>query len=152
MSNPQCPSCGEMALQVSALGDAVCLSCAAEYQAGKRRCPACSELNPIERESCSRCQEPLTVFETVLARQKAGLSSYQLEKMRALAPGLKEQGNLRSDERMAELNAVDQRRITADREAMFTQQARDLTLLRNVKIGFGIFLALIAIISLVVLL
>jgi predicted amidophosphoribosyltransferase len=141
-----------MALQVSALGDAVCQSCAAEYQGGKRRCPACGELNPIEGESCARCQEPLTVLETVLARQKAGLSSYRLEKMRALAPDLKEQGNRHSAVRMAEFTAVDQRRMDADREAMFTQQARDLMLLRNVKIGFGIFLVLIAIISLVVLL
>ncbi len=152
MSNPQCPSCGEMALQVIALGDALCLSCGAEFKGGKRRCPACGELNPIEGESCAHCQEPLTVFETVLARQKAGLASYRLEKMRALAPELKEQGNRFSDERMAELTAVDQRRIAADREAMYIQQARDLSLMRNVKIGFAIFLALIAIISLVVLL
>jgi predicted amidophosphoribosyltransferase len=140
-----------MALQVSALGDAVCQSCAAAYQGGKRRCPACGDLNQIEQESCSRCQEPLTVFQTVLSRQKAGLSSYRLEKMRALAPGLKEQGNRHSAVRMAELTAVDQRRIAADREASSIQQARDLTLLRNVAIGFGIFLALIAIIGLIVL-
>ena len=141
MTNAQCPSCGDMALQVISLGEAVCQRCGAMFQSGKRLCPACNTLNEIESEACQACQEPLTVFETVISRQKAGLSSYRLEQMRGLAAGLKEQSARQ-----------DQRRQETEREAMDIQGERDLRLLRYVKIGFGIFLALLAIISLIVLL
>ncbi len=152
MTNAQCPSCGEMTLQEISLGEAVCQRCGAEFQSGKRLCPACGALNEIVGESCQACHEPLTVFETVLSRQKAGLSSYRLKQMRDLAAGIKEQSARHSEERMSEFTAVDQRRREAEREAMLIQGVRDIQLLRYVKIGFGIFLALLAIISLIVLL
>jgi predicted amidophosphoribosyltransferase len=152
MTNVQCPSCGEMALQVHSPGEAKCLRCGAEFRSGKRLCPLCGALNELEVESCQACQEPLTVFETVLSRQKAGLSSYRLETMRDMAADMQAQSARHSDERMAEFTAIDQRRIEAEREAALNQGERDLRLLRYVKIGFGIFLAVLAIISLIVIL
>jgi hypothetical protein len=72
--------------------------------------------------------------------------------MRTMVPEIKEKSATHSAARMAALTEVDQIRIEAEREAMRLQGLRDLELLRNIKIAFGIFLALLAIISLIVLL
>ena len=53
---------------------------------------------------------------------------------------------------MSRFQDVDHRRLSAEREAQIIQQERDRLLIRNVLIGVGVFLGIVAIIALIVLL
>jgi len=92
------------------------------------------------------------VFSTVLSRQKAGSTSQRLEQLRNQAEKIKEQVNRESEVRMSQFQDIDRRRLEGERMEEITQQERDRILIRNVMIGSGIFLAIIAIIALIVLL
>jgi hypothetical protein len=72
--------------------------------------------------------------------------------MRIQASTIKEQARLSSEARMAGLAEIDQRRIEHEHAELFAQQQRDRQLFRNVAIGLGIFLFIVATISLVILL
>ncbi len=92
------------------------------------------------------------MFSTVLSRQKAGSTSQRLEQLRNQAEKIKEQVNRESEVRMSQFQDIDRRRLEGERMEEITQQERDRILIRNVMIGSGIFLAIIAIIALIVLL
>lgn len=87
-----------------------------------------------------------------MIRQGIQTKSHRLEQMRTRAGTIKEQARLSSDARMAEFIQIDQRRIEHERADLYAQQQRDRRLYRNVALGFGIFLFLVAAISLVILL
>ncbi|MFN2147302.1 MAG: hypothetical protein ACK2T2_02835 [Anaerolineales bacterium] len=53
---------------------------------------------------------------------------------------------------MSQFQGIDQRRLSAEREAQIIQQEKDRLLIRNVLIAVGIFLGLVAITALIVLL
>jgi len=152
MKTVQCPSCGEIALQLSSPREGDCTRCGASFRDGLRICPACGASNSISSETCQACTEPLTVLGSVIARQRAGSSSTRLEQLRGQAGAIKARSDQASAARMSELQAIDARRLEAERLAQAAQQLKDQALLRNVLIGIGIFAALIAIIALVVLL
>jgi hypothetical protein len=152
MQIAQCPSCGEMSLTILTPRNADCSHCGAKFRDGLRICPACSSTNALENETCQGCGESLTVFSTVLSRQKAGSTSQRLEQLRNQAEKIKEQVNRESEVRMSQFQDIDRRRLEGERMEEITQQERDRILIRNVMIGSGIFLAIIAIIGLIVLL
>ncbi len=85
-------------------------------------------------------------------RQGLQSRSHRLEQMRSQASAIKEAARLSSEARMAGLNEVDQRRIEHERAERYAQEQRDQQLFRNLAIGIGIFLLMIAAISLVILL
>ena len=152
MQTVQCPSCGEIALQLSPPRDGDCQRCGARFRDGMRICPTCGGKNKIKDEICQNCGESLTVFRTVLSRQDPASSSHRFEQMRTQAESIKTKGNLESAARMSQFLGIDQRRLSAEREAQIIQQEKDRLLIRNVLIAVGIFLGLVAITALIVLL
>lgn len=152
MPKAQCPSCGEIALELSSPRDGDCTRCGAQFREGLRICPACSSTNALENETCRSCGEPLTVFGTVIARQNPGTTTYRLEQLRGQAESMKAKDSFESEVRMSRFQDIDRRRIDAERVAQLAQQEKDRLLIRNALIGVGIFLGLVAIIALIVLL
>jgi hypothetical protein len=75
-----------------------------------------------------------------------------LEQLKGQASVIKAAAEVHSQARMADLKDVDQRRINSEREASLLQHLRDQTIFKYTAIGAGVFLLLIAIISLIVLL
>ncbi|MEJ2011446.1 MAG: hypothetical protein P8X64_04385 [Anaerolineales bacterium] len=53
---------------------------------------------------------------------------------------------------MTQLREIDRRRLDAERSAQILQDEKDRLLLRNVLLGVGIFLGIVAIIALIVIL
>jgi hypothetical protein len=102
-------------------------------------------------ESCSNCGEPLTIVSQVISRQGSQLKSQRLEQMRSRAGAIQEEARVSSDARMAEFMEVDRRRIKGEHEALRAQQEHDRRLFRNLAIGMGVFLLLIAVATLVIL-
>lgn len=152
MQIAQCPSCGEMSLNLMTPRNADCTRCGARFRDGLRICPVCSTPNALENESCQNCRNPLTVFSTVLSRQNPGSTSQRFEQLREQAEQIKVQVNRESEARMSQFQDVDRRRLEAERMEDIAQREKDRLLLRNVMIGSGIFLAIVAIIALIVLL
>jgi hypothetical protein len=103
-------------------------------------------------ETCSVCGEPLTIVGRVISRQGSQTKSQRLEQMRARAGVLKEEARVSSEVRMTEFVKIDRRRIEREREESYIQQLRDRLLFRNVAIGLGVFLLIVAVVTLVVIL
>lgn len=152
MQIAQCPSCGETALEITMPHGGDCSRCGAQFRDGQRICPACSTPNPLELETCQNCGEPLTILGTVLARQNPGATPQRLEQLRGQAESIKARGNQEAEIRMTQFREIDRRRIDAERSAQILQKEKDRLLLRNVLLGVGIFLGLVAIIALIVIL
>jgi hypothetical protein len=152
MQTAQCPSCGETALEITSPRGGDCSRCGAQFRDGQRICPACNTPNPLDLETCQNCGEPLTIFGTVMARQNPHATPYRLEQMRGQAEGIKARSNQEAELRMTQFREIDQRRLDAERIAQIQQEEKDRLLLRNVLLGIGIFLGLVAIIALIVIL
>ncbi len=152
MSAEICPICSEPQLIPSEPGVYHCHFCKARIVNGRLVCPACKRSNELDIENCSLCGEPLTVVGAVLSRQAAGSASQRLEQLKAQAPEIKAQAEQHSRVRMSAFNEVDQRRKQLEQEAAARQQVRDHEILKYTAIGAGIFLLLVAIISLIIIL
>lgn len=152
MSAEICPICSEPQLFSSEAGVYQCHYCKARIVNGRLICPACKRSNEIGLENCSVCGEPLTVIGAVISRQVAGYGSLRLEQVKAQANEIKAQAEQHSRVRMSAFNEVDQRRKQAEQEDAVQQQVRDHEILKYTAIGAGIFLLLVAIISLIIIL
>lgn len=147
-----CPICTEPQLVRIQPGELECRFCKARLINGRRICPTCKRSNEIGLDHCSACGEPLTVISAVISRQAAGHGSHRLEQLKGRAGEIKEQAEKHSKERMAGLEGIDQRRIQNERDASLQQYTRDRSILKYTAIGAGIFLLLVAIISLILIL
>jgi predicted amidophosphoribosyltransferase len=147
-----CPNCNVAALHSESQGVLICDHCHAHIVQGQLECPSCQSLNPIGMETCSVCGEPLTIVGRVISRQGSQTKSQRLEQMRARAGVLKEEARVSSEVRMTEFVKIDRRRIEREREESYIQQLRDRLLFRNVAIGLGVFLLIVAVVTLVVIL
>ncbi len=92
-------------------------------------CPVCHSENPDDAHRCTYCGEPLTMFGQVISRHDGASSPMRLFQARVQAPGLKEQGQRGSAERMGSLEAIDRKRMEAQREASERQAAKDRRIL-----------------------
>jgi len=152
MSADNCPICAEPQLLTIQPGELECRFCKAHLINGRHICPACKRANEIGIAHCSICGEPLTVIGAVISRQAAGHGSQRLEQLKTQAGEIKAQAERHSKVRMADLEDVDHRRIQSERDASFQQHMRDQSILKYTAIGAGIFLLLVAIISLIAIL
>ena len=119
---------------------------------GQLECPACRSLSPVGSETCSECGEPLTLFGRVIERQGNQSLSRRQSQMRERAGQIKENAQISSEQRMAGFREIDDRRLEAERQDMLAQHDRDRRLFRSVAIGLGVFLIVVAIMSLISLL
>jgi len=152
MAAGNCPVCSQPQL-VSIQPDLLeCQFCHARIINGQLICPACKRANSVTLEHCSVCGEPLTVFGAVMSRQLAGFGSHRLEQLKGQANEIKARAEQHSKARMSHFKDVDQRRMQSEREAATEQHLRDRTILKYAAIGSGVFLLIVAIISLIIIL
>ncbi len=133
-------------------GALVCGHCHAHFVQGQLQCPNCEATHPIGMEMCSLCGEPLTLFGRVMIRQGLQSKPHRLEQMRSRAVTIQEHARLSSEIRMAGFEEIDKRRLENEQSAQAAQQQRDRQLFRYLALGIGIFLLVIAAVSLVILL
>lgn len=88
-------------------------------------CPVCGQDNLEEAHRCASCGEPLTMFGQVMSRHDGAGTPMRLNQSRVQAPALQEQGLKGSEARMGSLEAVDRRRVEAQREAAARQAQKD---------------------------
>jgi zinc-ribbon domain len=103
-------------------------------------CPVCGHENLEEAHRCTNCGEPLTMFGQVMSRHDGGGASMRLNQSRVQASSLQEQGLKGSEARMGSLEAVDRRRLDAQREASDSQVKKDRLIL---TISAGAFVLLV---------
>jgi hypothetical protein len=152
MSAERCPICTEPQLVITRPGVYECQYCKAQIINGQLICPACKRANDINLDNCSTCNEPLTMVGAVMDRQAVGYGSRRLEQLKGQAAEIKAQAEMHSHARMSNFQDIDLRRIQSDREAADQQRLHDQKIFKYTAIGLGVFLLLVAIISLIVLL
>ena len=150
MPTYECPICSEEKLVK--IGQSVyrCQHCKASIIDGKLVCSACEQHNPLEASKCANCREPLTIFSRVVSRHNPSTRIWRLDQARETANELKASEARASEARMEDFIEIDRTRKTAEREAALIQQEADRQLFRYVRIGLGIFLAIVAITSLII--
>ena len=152
MSADTCPNCSEPQLIAARPGVLECNYCHATIINGQLICPACKLANQIGLEHCSTCGEPLTVIGAVITRQTSGFGSQRLEQLKQQAGSMKAKAEEHSRVRMDHFTEIDQRRIHAENEAATRQELRDQSIMKYTAIGVGVFLLIVAIISLIIIL
>jgi hypothetical protein len=152
MSTEICPICNEPQLLSTEPSVFECQYCKARIVNGRLICPACKRANELGLEHCHVCGEPLTVVGAVISRQVAGYGSQRLEQIKVQAGEIKAQAERHSQVRMSAFNDVDQRRKQSERDDAARQKVRDHEILKYTAIGSGIFLLIVAIISLIIIL
>ena len=85
-----------------------------------------------------------------MSRHSASTRSWRLDQARDQANKLKASEARASEIRMDDFLEIDRKRKTAEREAAIFQQEADRQLFHYVRIGLGIFLAIVAITSLII--
>jgi hypothetical protein len=103
-------------------------------------------------DTCSVCGEALTIVGRVMTRQGSQIKSQRLEQARSHANLIKDVERVSSDKRMAGFVEIDRRRLEYEREAQKLQEYKDRQLFRGLALGLGIFLLLIAVVTLVIIL
>ena len=149
MSAEICPICTEPQLVSPQPGVLECQYCHARIVNGLLICPSCKRATQIGGEQCNSCGEPLSVVGAVISRQISRSASQRLDQMRGQAGEIKAKAEKHSRARMSEFTDIDQRRIRAERQAATEQKIRDQSILRYTAIGAGIFMLIVAIISLI---
>ncbi len=152
MENQDCPICSEPQLISTRPGVMECQYCHAKIINGQLICPSCNRANEIGLEHCKACGEPLTVVGAVISRQVSGSGSQRLDQLKSQASEMKAIAEEHSHLRMSQFNAIDQRRIKAEKDAARSQEIRDQSVLKYTAIGAGVFLLIVAIISLIIIL
>ncbi|TFH32889.1 MAG: hypothetical protein E4G99_12210, partial [Anaerolineales bacterium] len=150
MSADTCPICNEPQLVRIQPGVLECHFCKSQIVNGQIICPACRRANAIGLENCSGCDEPLTVFSAVMSRQTAGRGSQRLEQLKGQAGVIQVQAEKHSQARMADFQEVDLQRIESERKASEQQRLHDRLIYKYTAISLGIFLLVVAIVSLIV--
>jgi Double zinc ribbon len=97
-----CPHCEA----INAAGAETCEAC---HQTLIRRCPSCNTPNWAGAEKCMRCQAPLDTVAALGARYRTDTAG-RLRAQRHAAASIKAKEAVDSDRRMAEFNAMEQRR------------------------------------------
>src|SRR5438034_1255601 len=97
-----CPHCEN----INPLGAEVCEAC---HQTLVRRCPNCSTPNWAGAENCIRCQAPLDTMAALGARYRTDTAG-RLREQRHDAASIKAKENVDSARRLAEMNAMEDRR------------------------------------------
>ena len=150
MPTYECPICSEEKLVESGPSAYKCEHCRASIIDGKLVCSACGNHNPLEAAKCETCQEPLTIFSRVVSRHSKSTRSWRLDQARDQANTLKAAEASASEVRMEDFLEIDRKRKAAEREAAVIQEEADRQLFRYVRIGLGIFLAIVAVASLII--
>ena len=150
MPTHECPICSEEKLVESGPSAYECQHCHASILDGKLVCSACGKHNPLEAAKCETCQEPLTIFSRVISRHSKATRSWRLDQTRNQANTLKAAEAHASEARMDDFLEIDRKRKEADREAALIQEEADRQLVSYVKIGLGIFLAIVAVASIII--
>ena len=150
MPTYECPICSEEKLVESGPSAYKCQHCRASIIKGKLVCSACGKHNPLEAAKCETCQEPLSIFSRVVSRHSKSTRSWRLDQARDQANILKAAEAHASDARMEDFLEIDRKRKAAESEAAFIQEETDRQLFRYVRIGLGIFLAIVAVASLII--
>ncbi|TET33452.1 MAG: hypothetical protein E3J69_07690 [Anaerolineales bacterium] len=150
MPTYECPICSEEKLVESGPSAYKCQHCRASILDGKLVCSACGKQNPLEAAKCETCQEPLTIFSRVVSRHSKSTRSWRLDQARDQANTLKAAEADASEVRMEVFLEIDRKRKTAEREAALMQEEADRQLFHYVRIGLGIFLAIVAVASLII--
>jgi len=97
-----CPHCEA----INPTGTEFCEVC---HQTLVRRCPNCNTPNWAGAELCMRCQSPLDTMAALGARYRTDTAG-RLRAQRHDAASIKAKENVDSERRMAEMNAMEQRR------------------------------------------
>jgi len=150
MPTYECPICSEEKLVEIGQSAYQCQHCRASIIDGNLVCSSCGKHNPLDANKCESCREPLTIFSRVVSRHSKSTRSWRLDQARNQANKLKVAEAYASEARMEGFLEIDRKRKSAEREAAVRQQEADRQLFRYVKIGLGIFLAIVAIVSLIV--
>jgi len=152
MPTYECPICSEEKLVKIGRSAYRCQHCRASIIGGELVCGSCGKHNLLVAVKCETCREPLTIFSRVVSRHSPSTRSWRLDQARHQANKLKAAEAHASEVRMEDFLEIDRTRKAADREAALIQQEADRQLFRNVRIGSGIFLAIVAITSLIIIL
>jgi len=152
MPTYECPICSEKKLVEIGQSSYRCQHCRASIIDGELVCSACGKHNLLGAVKCESCQEPLTIFSRVVSRHTPSSRIWRLDQARHQANSLKATEAQASEARMEDFLEIDRKRKTGEREAAIMQQEADRLLFRHVKIGLGIFLAVVAIASLLIIL
>lgn len=150
MPTYECPICSEEKLVEIGRSAYRCQHCRAGIIDGNLVCSACGKHNQLDAVKCEICREPLTIFSRVVSRHSTSTRSWRLDQARDQANKLKATEARASEVRMEKFLEIDRKRKTAEREAATLQQKADRQLFRYVRIGLGIFLAIVAITSLII--
>lgn len=150
MPTYECPICSEEMLVESGPSTYKCQHCRASIIDGKLVCSACGKHNPLDAAKCETCREPLTIFSRVISRHSKSTRSWRLDQARDQANTLKAAEASASEARMENFIETDRKRKVAEREAALLQEEADRQLFRYVRIGLGIFLAIVAVVSLLI--
>lgn len=106
-------------------------------------CPACGSAYAAGSDTCPACGEPLSGVARILAGPAAPRQPRWLDQNRQRAGDLKRDGTSASDQRMAEFNEIDRRRIESER----AQSARTAARERKVLLFGGITLGVLALLA-----
>ncbi|HET7010875.1 MAG TPA: zinc ribbon domain-containing protein [Anaerolineales bacterium] len=110
-------------------------------------CPSCGARNDAGVDSCSTCGAPLSTVQRIFGTAAKPTRPLWLDEARQRAQGLKD-GDLKpSEERMGALLDIDRRREASHAEAVYRQRERDRKLIRLMLVAFVLFLAAIALVT-----
>jgi hypothetical protein len=132
-----CPRCEF----VNPTGDETCGGC---RQALSRKCPKCGVQNWIGLEQCAACGQPLDVVAVAAARWGTDTAG-RLNAQQHDAAGLKAQEAADSQRRMAELEAIEERRQALLFETRQRRDAQQRVLLAVVGLSVVGFIVVVAI-------
>lgn len=113
-------------------------------------CPSCSSANQYGVDACVQCGEPMSLFWQVLSRHANPSQSLRLEQIRSQADKIKTEAFAASQERYAQFEDIDRRRLQAEREDKLARAAQDRQLFLTVGIALGFFAIIIIVIAMVV--
>jgi hypothetical protein len=162
-----CSNCNGAGLELEPDGSARCRYCGTVNALGGIVCPQCEWLNAAEAEACAHCRGTLWHVCRACGRRswsgteqcpQCGASLDTLARMGPRlrpaaghwldvqdgAAAIKAEEDATSRQRMAELEAIEARRLTAALAARERQAARDRRLMVFVAIGLTVFAGLTA--------
>lgn len=100
-------------------------------------CPACDTPNDYNADACSQCGEPMSLFWQVLSRHTNPTQSLRLEQIRSQADKIKTEAMAASQERYAQFEEIDRKRLQAERAAQQARAEQDRQLFLTVGIALG---------------